>query len=71
MFLGHIVGQGEVAPVASKVDAIVRFPTPDDKHAVMRYLGMAGYYHKFCYNFSTVAELLTTLLHKQQNLCGV
>jgi len=34
--------QGKVAPVASKVDAIVHFPIPDDKHAVMRFLGMAG-----------------------------
>ena len=66
VFLGHIVGQGEVAPVASKVNAIVNFPTPDDKHAVMRFLGMAGYYRKFCYNFSTVAEPLTTLLQKRQ-----
>ena len=29
-------------------------------------MGMVGYYHKFCYNFSTVAEPLTTLLQKQK-----
>ena len=66
MFLGHIMGQGEVAPVASKVNAIVNFPTPVDKREVMRFLGMAGYHRKFCYNFSTVAEPLTTLLRKQK-----
>ena len=66
VFLGYIVGQGEVSPVASKVDAIVNFPMPENKREVMRFLGMAGYYRKFCYNFSTVAEPLTTLLQKQK-----
>ena len=66
VFLGHIVGQGEVSPVTSKVDAIVNFPTPMDKREVMRFLGMAGYYRKFCCNFSTVAAPLTTLLQKRK-----
>jgi len=70
VFLGHMVGQGEVAPVASKVDAILNFPVPTDNREVMRFLGMAGYYCKFCYNFSTVAEPLTSLLQKQRK-CGV
>ena len=31
----------------------------------MRFLGMADYYHKFCPNFSAVAEPLTELLCKK------
>ena len=31
----------------------------------MRFLGMAGYYRKFCLNFSAVAEPLTELLSKK------
>ena len=31
----------------------------------MRFLGMAGYYRKFCPNFSTIAEPLTRLLRKR------
>ena len=27
-FLGHIVGQGQVAPVTAKIEAIFRFPNP-------------------------------------------
>jgi len=65
-FFGHIVGQGEVAPVASKVDAIVNFPIPGGKREVMRFLGTAGYYWKFCCNFSSMAEPLTSLLQKQR-----
>ena len=30
----------------------------------MRFLGMAGYYRKFCPNFSTISEPLTRLLRK-------
>ena len=68
MFLGHVVGQGEVAPVAAKVAAIFKFPAPTDKREVMRFLGMAGYYCKFCCNFSVVVEPLTSLLRKREKL---
>ena len=63
IFLGHVVGQGEVAPIAAKVEAIRKFPVQCE---VMRFLGMAGYYRKFCCNFSVVAEPLTTLLRKRE-----
>jgi len=61
-FLGHVVGQGQVAPVSAKIKAIVKFPVPEDKKDLMRFLGMAGYYRKFCHNFSSLAEPLTILL---------
>ena len=53
IFLGHVVGFGQVAP---------RFPMPSDKRDLMRFLGIAGYYRKFCPKFSTVTEPLTVLL---------
>ena len=55
-FLGHVVGQGQVAPVSAKIEAISRFPVPADKKDVMRFLWMAGYYWKFCHHFSSIAE---------------
>ena len=33
---------------------------------LMRFLGMGGYYRKFCPNFSTIIEPLTQLLKKNQ-----
>ena len=64
-FLGHIVGQGQVKPVEAKVGAISDFPVPTGKRQQMRFLCMAGYYRKFCNNFSVIARPLTNLLDKR------
>ena len=48
----------------SKVDAINNFPTPTNKKQLMRFLGMIGFYRKFCSNFATVVQPLTHLLRK-------
>ena len=50
-FLEHTVGQGQVKPVEAKVENISDFPIPTCKRQLMRFLGMAGYYRKFCNNF--------------------
>ena len=63
-FLGHLVGQGQVKPLEAKVNAISEFPVPKCKRQLMRFLGMAGYYRKFCKKFSGIAEPLTNLLKK-------
>lgn len=63
-YLGHTVGQGQLALVSAKVVAIEEFPPPQTKKQVMRFLGMIGYYRRFCPNFSVVATPLTNLLRK-------
>ena len=63
-FLGHLVGQRQVKSLEAKVNAISEFPVPKCKRQLMRFLGMAGYYRKFCKNFSGIAEPLTNLLKK-------
>ncbi|KAK0040803.1 Retrovirus-related Pol polyprotein from transposon 17.6 [Biomphalaria pfeifferi] len=63
-YLGHIVGQGQVKPVMAKVEAIQAFPIPADRKQLRRFLGMSGYYRKFCENFSVIASPLTNLLRK-------
>ena len=63
-YLGHIVGQGEVKPRKGKVEAIANIPRPESKKQLLRFLGMAKYYRRFCPNFSAVAEPLTQLLSK-------
>jgi hypothetical protein len=66
VFLGHVVGQGQVKPVEAKIESIVRFSVPTSKKELMRFLGMAGYYRKCCQNFSDVASPLTNLLIKRE-----
>ena len=66
-YLSYIVGQGKVRPVNAKVEAIVEFPVPTSRREVMRFLGMADYYRKFCKNFSTVAAPITELLKKDRH----
>ena len=61
------MGQGQVKPVEAKVEALADFPVPSGKRQLMRFLGMAGYYRKFCNNFSVIAEPLTNLLGKRVN----
>ena len=57
-YIGYVVGSGQVTPVLAKVKAILDFPTPTHKRDVMRLLGMAGYYRRFCQNFAPLTNLL-------------
>ena len=65
-YLGYVVGQGQLAPVQAKVQAILEVPIPTNKRGVRRFLGMVGYYRKFCKNFAEIALPLTTLLRKNE-----
>ena len=42
------MGQGQGKPIEAKVEAISDFPVPTCKRQLMRFLGMADYYRKFC-----------------------
>lgn len=63
-FLGHVVnGQGITAD-PSKVEAIRTYPVPRNLKEVQRFLGLAGWYHRFVPDFSRIAEPLNTLKKK-------
>ena len=62
VFLGHEIGGGMVAPLEAKVEAIHSIPIPESRKALQRFLGMVGYYRRFCPNFSDVAKPLTDLI---------
>ena len=64
-YLGLKVGQGFVRPISAKVESINNLPSPSNKKELMRFLGMVGFYRKFCPNFSTVVGPLTNLLQKR------
>ena len=62
VYLGKVVGRGQVRPVQSKVEAMLNYPAPTTRRELRRFLGMVGYYRSFCKNFSAVASPLTDLL---------
>ena len=53
-----------MTPIKAKVKSIIDYSIPENKKSLMRFLGMAGYYRKFCKNFSEVIAPLTKLLKK-------
>ncbi|XP_068245255.1 uncharacterized protein [Palaemon carinicauda] len=60
-YLGYVIGSGKVSPVAAKVDAITKLSCPRSRREVRKFLGMVGYYRRFCKNFSEVVAPLTDL----------
>ena len=60
-YLGHEVGGGSIAPISAKVDVILSLPPPESRKALQRFLGMVGYYRRFCQNFSSIVSPLTDL----------
>ena len=66
-YLGHQVGQGKMAPLTAKVDAIINIPPPKNRRELRRYLGMVGWYRRFCPNFAKVSAPLTNLISPKVN----
>ena len=61
-YLGHIVTPEGISPDPSKVDKLMRFPTPRNITEVRAFLGLAGYYRKFIRDFADSATPLFDLL---------
>ena len=61
-YLVHIVDYGKTTPTEAKTCDILTYPTPKN---IKRFWEMAGYYRKFCKDFSRTAHL--TVLIKKGN----
>jgi cleavage and polyadenylation specificity factor subunit 1 len=58
-FLGHSVSDKGITPLHDKVHAITDFPTPTDKQALQRFLGMLNFYHRFLPGIASTVLPLT------------
>ena len=63
-YLGYNVSEGGISADSNKVDAVKRFPTPNDVGSLRSFLGLASYYRRFVPGFSKVAEPLFSLTRK-------
>jgi hypothetical protein len=58
IYLGHIVGGGELKIDPSKVKVILEWPKPNNVTEVRSFLGATQYWRKFISNFSSIAAPL-------------
>lgn len=63
-YLGYHIVQGLLKPQEKNVEAMKRYPRPTTKKQVHAFLGLAGYYHRFVPNFSSLASPLSYLTRK-------
>ena len=50
------MGKGGIKAIHAKVEATTNFPMPTSENQLMKFLGMVGFYRKFCKNFAVVAK---------------
>ena len=65
VYLGHVVGSGEVRPNPTKIEAVKSFPVPTTKKDVRVFLGLTGYYSRFIPNYSSLAAPLSDLIYNE------
>ena len=63
-YLGHVVSAKGVRTDPKKIEAVGKFPTPQDVKALRSFLGLASYYRKFVPDFAKVAGPLHALTKK-------
>jgi hypothetical protein len=66
IYLGHIVGGGELKIDPSKVKVILEWPKPNNVTEVRSFLGAAQYWRKFIANFSSIAAPLHAMTSVKQ-----
>src|SRR5436309_2681894 len=66
-FCGHLVGQGVVKVLDSKVRAIKEWPQPRNVQEVRQFYGLVNYYRRFIRHFSIIAAPLSDLFKSEDN----
>ena len=65
-FLGFEIGNDEVKPLKSKVEAITKYPVPQNYKELSRFLGMAGYYRNLMPDYGKITSVLNSLGKKNK-----
>ena len=65
-YLGHRVGHGGIRPLDAKVADVLNFKAPKTRKGLRSFLGLIGFYRRFCKDFAQVASPLTDLLSERR-----
>lgn len=63
-YLGHLVSDGVIQPLKSKVEALYRLPAPRSVSELRQTLGLLNYYRKFIPGFAELAAPMYQLLRR-------
>uniref|UniRef100_A0A5S6R3P9 RNA-directed DNA polymerase n=1 Tax=Trichuris muris TaxID=70415 RepID=A0A5S6R3P9_TRIMR len=63
-YLGHVFSAAGMQPDPTKIEPIVKWPTPANATDIRRFLGIASYYRRFILNFAKEANALHRLTEK-------
>lgn len=63
-FLGHICTENGLKPDPKKILAVEKYPRPNDRDSVRRFVAFANYYRKFVKDFAKITRPLTQLTRK-------
>nr|GEV54007.1 reverse transcriptase domain-containing protein [Tanacetum cinerariifolium] len=63
--LGHKISKSGIEVDIAKVDVIAKLPHPITVKGIRSFLGHAGFYRHFIYDFSKIARPMTHLLEKE------
>ena len=64
-FLGHVVSAEGIATQKAKTEVISKMLTPRNEKELRSFLGLTGYYRKFCQDYAVVAAPLYAMLQKR------
>ena len=55
-YLGHIITRYGTKPDPTLVDAILKFPIPNNIKEISSFLSLSGYYRQFIHDYAKIAE---------------
>ena len=63
-FLGHIISNKTVRPDKERIEAILRYPVPNNQRQLRNFLGVCNFHQQFIVNYASYVEPLLVLLGK-------
>ena len=63
-FLGHVVSDRTVRPDKDRIEAILRYPAPNNQRQLRKFLGVCNFHQQFIIQYAFYVEPLLVLLRK-------